>query len=140
MSEPWLKSEDISGRVRDMFLIAERDHDLTMRRLAALTGIKYDSIKYWRNGGTMPLWAFVALLPHIPDELASLITEPANRSVVGDEMPEGGPHDLAGDSGEYVSEFAKAIHPAGPGGPNITHIERARLVSIHRRMKCRRVA
>lgn len=132
--------QDVEGRVVDMFRLAERDYDLTIKRLVALTGMDAGSLNNYKNGAAIPLHAFVQLCRYIPDELTSLCLEPAEKHVGTDEPSDGGPHDLAEDSGEYSRAFAEATRPDSPGGPSIVHSERLRLAQIHRRMRTRRIA
>lgn len=132
--------EDVAGRVADMFRIAQRDYDLDLKRLELLSGLDYSSLKNYRNGAAMPLHAYVQLAKYIPDELLTLCINGAGKHVGTDEPDEGGPHELARDSGEYNVEYLNATDPRSEAGPVISPRERARLCDIQRRMKVRKVA
>lgn len=132
--------QDVAGRVADMFRLAERDYDLTIKRIALLSGMSVETLNEYRKGAAIPLHAFVQIAPHIPDELLSLCVETAGKSVLSNETPDGGAHDLARDSGHYNVEYLNATDPSSEAGPAIGPRERARLSEIHNRMKVRKVA
>jgi hypothetical protein len=64
----------------DMFRLARRDYALSYKRLSLLSGIPDSTIESWAKGVAMPLHGFIALAPHIPDDLLSMVVEPAGSS------------------------------------------------------------
>lgn len=128
----------------EFFRIAERDHGLTLAVLASETGIPARTLSAYANSNPfarakMPLWVFAALCRVVPDEVASIVM-PEGKCVTTCEPHDGDAHALAVDSSEYNVEFLRAVDPSSEGGATITHVERARLADIHRRMRARRVA
>lgn len=132
--------EDVASAVADMFRIAEDRDGMSLKRLSLLSKVPYESLNSYRNGTAMPLHVYVAIASFLADDLLSLCIERADKHIASNEPEDGGAHDLATDSGEYSQKFAEALHPESPGGASITHIERAELNAIHRRMKARRIA
>lgn len=132
--------QDVASRVADMFRIAEARDDMTLKRLEALSGVPYESLNGYRRGASMPLHVFVAISQHIADDLLSLCVEPANKGVVTNDIPDGGPHELARDASEYNVTYLDSINPTSEAGQSLSPRERARLEAIRRRMAARRVA
>ena len=72
--------------VADLFRLAERDHGLTVRRLAALAGLPQSTVATWATGNTsMPAWAFFRLAKYIPDDLTTLCAELSDKAIVSNE-------------------------------------------------------
>jgi hypothetical protein len=134
---------DVANRVADMFRLAERDHGLTVKRLALLSGMSYDTLQNYRNDAAIPLHAFIQIMPHIPDELLSMVTEIGGKDVVspGNDT-DSTLDDLAEEAAEFVAEYTRARSPNGPGGATIVPIERAKLGEQARRVgaKARKVS
>jgi hypothetical protein len=126
----------------DMFRLARRDYALSYKRLSLLSGIPDSTIESWAKGVAMPLHGFIALAPHIPDDLLSMVVEPAGK-FVGTFEPSGNDlHDLSTDCADYQAAMARATHPNSPGGVAVVPSERGGLRDISRRMapKARAVA
>lgn len=104
------RSRDQSlARQVDMFRLACRDHDLTLARLAALTGFHPKTLGKWAKGeSAMDLWAFTEVAKHIPDHLSSLMLEPACKGLYSLEEGEGCYDELAQLSLEYSMEHLEA--------------------------------
>ncbi len=131
---------DVIARQEAMLRLAERDHDLTINRLEAETGIPAVTLRTYKRDTMMPLAAFVKLCGVIPDSLTSLVLEPAGKRVETEHAPDGDAHALARDGSEYNVEYLRATDPTSEAGPSLSPRERARLADIHRRMKARKVA
>lgn len=121
-------------RQSDMFRLAERDHDLTLARLSALTGFHRNTLSGWKNGDhQMPTWAFAILCQHIPDDLTSLMLEPSGKAVST-------PTDtacfdqLASAAIEYANRLVSARSPSSPGGTAIVPCEAVELTESKRRL------
>lgn len=123
-----------------MLRLAERDYDLSVKTLNAETGIPIPTLNSWKRDTMMPLGGFVALCRVIPDDLTSLLLEPAEKHVGTNETPDGDAHALARDGGDYNVAYLNATDPASENGAEISPRERAGLHDIHRRMKARKVA
>lgn len=124
--------EDVAGRVADMFRLAERDHDLTIKRLSLLSGMSAETLNTYRNGTAIPLHAFVQLARYIPDDLLTMCVEPAGK-YVGSELGDGDLDTAGLEAGEAAHAVQRARHPASPGGVAIVPQERAEIIPILRR-------
>lgn len=126
----------------DMFRLAKRDYALTFKRLSLLSGVPDATIESWSKGVAMPVYGLVKLAPHIPDELTSLLMEPADKHIGSNEPSSNCLHDLNEVASAYTHEMARATHPDSPGGVHVVPSERGRLRDISRRMapKARAVA
>lgn len=129
----------------DMFRLAKRDYDLSPKRLALLSGVPEATVGSWANPRqpvAMPLHGFVRLLPYLPDDLASLIVDPAGKHIGTNDPADSCLHDLNQDATSFSATMARATHPASPGGVHVVPTERGELRDISRRMepKARAVA
>lgn len=90
----------------------------------------------------MPVHGFVRLLPHIPDDLTTLLVDPAGKHIGTNKQAENDIHTLLSDAAELNNEGVKAMHPDSPGGVHIVPSERGRIRDISRRIapRARRVA
>lgn len=111
-----------------MFRLAERDHDLPLRVLAAESKIPLRTLQNWKNGAVMPAWALFALgAAGVPDYLTSLIATPFQKVVGSESVEEGAYHNAAIEASGYQSEFLEATSPDSELGPDLSPRERARL-------------
>lgn len=124
--------EDVAGRVADMFRLAERDYDLTTKRLALLSGMSAETLNTYRNGTAIPLHAFVQLARYIPDDLLTMCVEPAGKFIASENGE--GDLDTAGlDAAEVANKVQRARSPASPGGIAIVPQERAEIIPLLRK-------
>lgn len=134
MSDANRTKQDVISQQERMLRLAERDYGLTLAVLRAETGIPKETLASWKRDVAMPAWALVALSRAIPDELVSLMFEPAEKVVssieTGDEVLD----ELAEEAAEYVAEYTRARSPNSPGGAQIIPRERAKLSETARRV------
>lgn len=129
---------DLSPRARnsvalqqEMFRLADRDYGLSVAVLARSSGISPSTIKGWRDGAAMPLWAIGEL--SIPDDIASLVLAPFAKHIGTDEDGEGDLDTAALDAGEAQQAVQRARHPNSPGGVSIVPQEVAAIVPLLRK-------
>lgn len=108
------KRNSLSRQI-DMFRLAQRDCDMTQKRLAALTGFHPKTIANWAQGAScMDQWAFEMVAQYIPDHLTSLMVERGGKGVYSLDEGDDCFHDVArechGFSGEYL-EVGHEDHP-----------------------------
>lgn len=114
----------------DLFRLAARDHGLSIKRLSLLADIPATTMTTWASGTVMPAWAMVELAKYIPDDLMSLMTEPAGKFVgtLGDDG--GGCLDSLGrEAAGYTAELLDAKSDG-----IVTPMERAKLGERARRV------
>ena len=114
----------------DVLRLADRDHGLSIKRLAMLTEIPATTLVTWKNGTAMPAWAMVELARFIPDDLMSLMTEPAGK-FVGTLTDDGGGclDSLGREAAGYTAELLDAKSDG-----IVTPMERAKLGERARRV------
>lgn len=128
---------DIVSRQERMFRLARRDHGLTDKILNLETGIPIPTLVSYRRGAAMPVHALVKLARIIPDELTSLLVEPAGK-IIGTAEPDDGDLDALGcEAAGFTAEYVEAKRDG-----KVTPIERANLADRARRIsaKARAVA
>lgn len=114
-----------------MFRLAERDHDLSLRTLAAESQIPLRTLQNWKAGAVMPAWALFALgQAGIPDYLTSLVSNPFAKHVGTNGAEEGTFHKAAIEASGYNAEFLEATSPDSEAGPDLSPRERAKLSEI----------
>lgn len=92
-----------------LFRLAERDHDINRKNVAADSGIHYDTLgTYWRGETVMPLSAFLRLVDVIPDYLLSRLLAPVNRRLEVESEGNGNLDDLAREAACFVAEYVEA--------------------------------
>jgi hypothetical protein len=106
----------------DLFRLAARDHGLTIKRLSLLADIPATTMQTWASGTVMPAWAMVELARFIPDDLMSLMLEPAGRFVGTLETVDHDLDALGCEAAGFVAEYV-----AAKADGKVTPIERARL-------------
>lgn len=119
----------------DLFMLAKRDHGLSLAVLERKTGIPRSTLAEWRDGTPMPAWALFQLGKKggVPDDLLSMIGEPFERHVGTDRDGPGDLDTAALDAGEVAHAVQRARHPASPGGVQIVPQERAEIIPILRK-------
>lgn len=111
-----------------MFRLAERDHDLPLRTLAAESGIPLRTLQNWKGGAVMPAWALGALgQAGVPDYLTSLVLNPFEKHVGTNGAEEGSFHQAAREASGYQDEYLEATSPDSEAGPDLSPREKARL-------------
>lgn len=119
----------------DIFRLAKRDHGMTTRRLALLSQIPERTLMSYCTGTAMPIYALVRLLPHLPDELTSMLVEPAGKRLTSDESDPGSLDELGCEAAGFVHHYVEARADG-----KVTPIEKARLVERARRVGARAAA
>lgn len=125
---------DVIAAQEAMLRLAERDHQLSTKRLEAETGIPAVTLRGYKRDVMMPLSAFVKLCRVIPDDLTSLCLEPSGKHVGTDEAGDGDLDALARESAGYNVEYLDARDPNSEAGAAIGPREAARLKERARRM------
>jgi hypothetical protein len=134
---------DVTGAQEAMLRIAKRDHGLSSERIALETGIPLATVKSWKRTQAtvvMSLSDFVAVARIIPNELLSLIIEPAGKHIASNGDGHSDLDALALEAAEFAHEYSLARHPNGPGGVTIVPQEASKLHDIRRRMLAKAVA
>jgi len=129
MADRHSETQHVLGLQADMFRLAKRDHALTYKRLSLLSGIPDTTIETWAKGTAMPVHALVRLAPHIPDELTSLLMEPAGKHIGTDEQDDGNLDALGREAAGFVAE---KLEREADG--KVCHIDQAALKSRARRI------
>jgi DNA-binding transcriptional regulator YiaG len=109
-----------------MFDIAYRKHGFSRKILASHMEVSVSTVRSWEEGASMPVHAFVKLarVPKFPNELLSLMLEPADRVVADAEEDESDLDDLALSALDVLVQYVAARHPDSPSGIKIDHTER----------------
>lgn len=125
--------QDFMSRTADVFRLAKRDCGLTTPRLAALTGIPAATLVTWASGNTaMPAWAMCALSEHIPDDLMSLLMEPAGKFIGTTDAADDDLDALGCETATFTAELLEAKRDG-----KVTPRERDRLKDRARRVASR---
>jgi hypothetical protein len=133
MAEIPLPGRDSVEAQREMFRLAAKS-GLTIEVLAQRSPLKVSTMKGWRDGAAMPLWAAGALgAAGVPDELLSALLTPFGKHIGTDEDGEGDLDTAGLDAGEAQQAIQRARHPASPGGIQIVPQERAEIVPLLQR-------
>lgn len=121
---------DFVARQERMLRLAERDHDLSIKALSAETGIPEVTLRTYKRDTMMPLSAFVKLCAVIPDDLTSLILEPAGKAVCSPESTDGDIDELAHETSALTFEILDAKRDG-----KIDHVERERIKDRARKVE-----
>jgi hypothetical protein len=114
-------------RQQKMFARAPK-YGWPLSTIAKQSGFHPNTVSGWANGGSsMDMWAFARLCLFLPDELTSVMLEPAGKSVVSQDLEPMCLDELAATALEFVASHARARHPDSPGGIRIVHSEEADL-------------
>ncbi|MDF0543361.1 hypothetical protein PX699_13465 [Sphingobium sp. H39-3-25] len=106
-----------------MFRLAERDHGLSLKILSLDSGIPFGTLRSYAQGTSMPVSALAKLARIIPNELTSLMLEPADKVLADSEPEETDLDDLARAAVDVLQKYIAARHPDSPGGIRIVHNE-----------------
>jgi hypothetical protein len=113
---------------RDIFRLAEFDHDLTLKAISFSAGIPYSTLRTYASGeAVMPVTAVLRLVDVVPDQLLSRLFDPVDREIVKDDDNDSCLDDLGNEAGELEAEVRRSRHPQSPGGVDIVPIEEARI-------------
>jgi hypothetical protein len=132
MADISITQQHLIERQCDMFRLAKRDHSLTAKRLAQLSRLPEPTIASWAKGTAMPAWALVVLSCYIPDDLVTMMFDPADKFVgTCDPTDGGGLAELDCEALGFATEHAEARRDGV-----VTPIESARLKERARRVAC----
>lgn len=102
-------SRDVTNRVATVFRLAEHGHGLKLRMIEKATGIPYETLRGYKSGAVaIPLINAVRLMTVLPDELSSLLVEPAGKRVVSIDSAGEGWLDVLHESCSLDAEIAEA--------------------------------
>lgn len=113
---------------------AARNRGLPPALLAKRSGLNATTVNSWARGAAMPAWCFSILCRHLPDEISSMLMEPSDKRIVPVEIEETSLDELACEAIQLGNDYARARHPASPGGVAIVPQERAPLQKSARRV------
>lgn len=110
-----------------MFDLAYRKHGFSRKVLHLETDIPLTTLKSYEEGTSMPVAALVKIagVPGFPNELLSLVFEPAGKTLGDAEPDETDIDDLARAAVDVLQKYVAARHPDSPGGIRIVHNETA---------------
>lgn len=103
-------------------------YGLTFKAIEADSGIPYSTLRtYARGEAMMPLTAFIRLASILPNDLMSLLLEPAGKHIEDDDTGDSDHDTAAAHCIDFAAAVARARHPESPGGPEIVESEAADL-------------
>lgn len=119
-------AQAVSQAQMSMFDLAYRKHGFSRKILNLETDIPLTTLKSYEEGTAMPIAAVVkiAAVKNFPNELVSLLFEPADKVVADAEPDEGDLDNLALAAVEVLQKYIAARHPDSAGGIRIVHGER----------------
>jgi hypothetical protein len=128
---------DVVAQQEAMLRLAERDYGLSIKRLAAETGIGATTLRTYKRDTMMPLGVFVKLCAVIPDELTSLCLEVSGKHVGSNATSDEDLDALGREAAGFVAEKLEA-----EADGKVTPIERSKLKHRARRVvsQARKVA
>lgn len=139
MTDATRTEQETKASQAEMFRLAEAEHKLSVATLSRETGInlKPYALDNIFARAKMPLWVFVALCRVLPDDLTSLMLDPAGKHVGSNEPSEGDLDALTTEASGLVTEVLEAKSDG-----RVTHIEQRRIKDRARRVasKARSVA
>lgn len=112
---------------REVFRLAEHEHGLSIAVLARTRGIGSSTIRGWRDGAVMPVWAIGEL--RLPDDLTSMLLDPWSKHIGTNEIEDGDLDALEVEASGVVHEIAKAKRDKV-----VTPQERAKIGGLVRQM------
>lgn len=108
---------------RDIFRLAEREHDLPRKVISAKSHISYDALgTYSRGEHVMPITEVLRLFDIIPDYLLSRLLAPVGRIFAVEEGSDGDMDELGREAAGFVAEYVDCKSDG-----KITPIEHTRL-------------
>lgn len=108
---------------KTIFRLAERDHDLTRKKVSLDSGIHYDTLGTYSRGETvMPITALLKLCDVVPDYLLSRLLAPVERHISVDEGSDGDMDELGREAAGFVADYVDAKSDG-----KITPIEHSKL-------------
>lgn len=119
-------SNSVAAAQHHFFDLAKRKFGFTLKVISLETDISLSTLVDWDNGrSAMSLAGFVKIIgiKGFPNQLASLILEPAGKMVADAESDEADIDDLVIRALELALVHVKARHPESPGGVRIIHSE-----------------
>jgi hypothetical protein len=97
------------SRQIDVFRIANRDHDLSIKRLALLASIPKTTLGTWARGeAAMPAWALFELAEHIPDDITSILCEGSKKYIGSTDRGDSDLTALAREAAGFTSDLLDA--------------------------------
>jgi hypothetical protein len=132
--------QETKARQAELFRLAERDYGLTLSALATETGLSETSLKSYALSNIfarakMPLWVFVRLCKVIPEDVTSIMVEPADKCILP-LLPQD--DDLDKLTAEAVEFAADKLRREADGV--ICHIDRKALAERARRLAVKSAA
>jgi hypothetical protein len=121
---------DVVAAQERMLRLAERDYGLTIAVLEAETGVPSVTLRTYKRDTMMPLATFVKLCAVIPDNLTSLVLEPAGKAVCSPESVDGDIDELAHETSALTFEILDAKRDG-----RIDHVERERIKDRARKVE-----
>lgn len=123
MADIPLPGRDSIEAQREMFRLAEKECGLSIPVIAARSPLHLGTLKGWRDGAAMPLWAAGALgEAGVPDHLLSMLLAPFARHVGTDETNDGDLDALGREAAHFVADELDA-----KADGKVTPIERSKL-------------
>ncbi|WP_313534359.1 hypothetical protein [Sphingomonas sp.] len=111
-------SQSVNAAQMRMFDLAYRKHGFSRKILHLETGIPLSTLKSWEEGTSMPIEGAVLIAgaKGFPNELLSLLFEPAAKTVCDAEPDEADIDDLAISALDVLQKYVRYRHPESAGG------------------------
>lgn len=111
-------SQAVNAAQVRMFDLAYRKHGFSQKILHLETGIPLSTLKSWEKGTSMPIEGVViiASVKGFPNELLSLLFDPASKTVCDAEPDETDIDDLALSALDVLAKYIRYRHPESAGG------------------------
>ena len=140
MSDTRGTEQETKANQAELFRLAERDYGLTIAALATETSIPEKTLASYNHSNIfarakMPLWVFIRLCKVIPDDVTSIMVEPAGKCILS-LLPQD--DDLDRLTAEAVEFAADKLRREADGV--VCHIDRAALAERARRLAVKSAA
>lgn len=111
-------SQSVNAAQMRMFDLAYRKHGFSRKILHLETGIPLSTLKSWEGGISMPIEGAVLIAgaKGFPNELLSLLFEPAGKTVSDSDQDETDIDDLALSALDVLGKYIRYRHPESAGG------------------------